>query len=624
MLDPLASPIRIGELTAKNRLGQAPMRTNLGDRWGQVSPRMVDFYERRAQGGVGTIIVEPATVTSVGTGFSPLAGLTAGPDAHMPGLADLAEAIKRHDVIAVLQLIHPGKPVDNLRPPGTVDPDLAEVPRRLADAARKAIRAGFDGVEFDLARGNLFRQLVPPGSDRASNGENPGLDQGLLILREILRGLRSALGPMKLVGVRFYANDFMESSGLGIQDAIEIAIAARVEGIDYLSLTTGVDDADRMIVSSTYFPGSTLAELARRVRAAAHVPLFVAGSIADPNLAAALLEDGAADVILLGRGLLADSDLPGKWLGDDAGSVRPCVRCNEGCIGRVVDEKTISCSVNPVVGREAEWDVRQPAPTASKTVLVVGGGPAGLESARIAAVRGHKVTLCDRGSELGGHMRRIASSGTIAELRKLVDWYEGQFARLGVSVSRNTEVGEAFVSALGPDCVVVAVGADTDAEDIDGSALAILASDLRRVATIEGPDPIVAGGGWLGCEIGLRLAESGQNVTLLESLPHVATGLYPASRTALLMRLAAERVTIYTETTLVRVGPHAAIAVDRAGVERELPGSTVILATGSRPRAALGDELRREGTVCYEVGDCKRPAGLIGAVHSAFHCARHL
>ncbi|MHB0980527.1 MAG: oxidoreductase [Thermoleophilia bacterium] len=638
----LGTPLKIGTRIAKNRIGLSPMCVNLGDSLGHVTQRTIDYYEARARGGAGVVIVENAHVDGKASrGMSAM--LAAHSDGMLPGLNGLAEAITRHGALAILQINHMGRQGDPslidgplVAPSAEADPVVGSVPRALeaddlesikkafCDTAARAVAAGFDGVEVHMAHGYLLSEFLTPSANHRSDEYGGSLENRMRYPLEVLGAVRTRLGTDAIVGVRLNGDDYLGEAGLTVEQAAVVAARVEQSGADYVNVSAAVYASVPWMVPPLYAPPATNIHLAERIRASVGVPVLAAGSVLDKGLAEDILTTGKADVVLLGRGLIADPDLPAKWLHDNTDQVRRCIRCNDGCIQRLLDKVRVTCAINPLAGHEREWALRPVAQANARRVLIAGGGPAGLEAARVAALRGHRVTLCESEPELGGQVRFGCLPSFKADLRGLIPYYRRQLADLDVDIRTGTEVTVALVGELTPDLVIVAVGAEPSIPVVPGVERAVLGRDIHANPGIAGRSVVVVGGGLVGCEVALELAETDRRVTVVEALPEVLPGMNLINRLTLLARLAEHGVRLATGSTLTAVTDRSVLISGADARAEELEAETVVIATGLLPRRRLAGDLAAQGVSHLAVGDCITPRNIMRAIHAGFHAAREL
>ncbi len=641
MFPSLFSPIRIGRVELKNRIIFPPIATNLAHVSGEISERQVFHYARRAQGGAGLIIVENACIEYPDARH----GATQpriDSDEFIPGLAKLARAVHDAGAAISIELTHPGlnaslkfnggrRPVApspvRLRNDGVIPKELtvSEIKRLVelyAQAALRAKRAGFDMVELQGAHGLLINQFLSPLTNRRTDQYGGSRENRLRFVREIVERIRELCGERFPITIRLAADDMVEG---GIDQAEGKALAAGLEelGIDMIQADLGLCPKEKRLEPMPY-PQGWRAYLAKGLKEVVSIPVAAVGVIREPEFAEELLERGDADLVALGRALIADPDWPNKARAGHPERIRRCIGCGECVKARHHEDQPLRCGVNPVVGMDAEFERITPAPK-SKRILVIGGGPAGMEAARVAALRGHAVTLCDEQKRLGGTLNIAAIPPGKEKIRWLIEYYENELPRLGVEVKLRTHVTRATVEDLQPDVVIIATGCTCPRDDIPGA-------DRPNVATahdvlsgtpkaVKSP-VVIIGGGLLGLETALFLAEAGHSVTVLKRYKTIASNLEPIYRDYLLRELKEHNVSIITEVTVERITDQSVRIKDTQGRVREIPAASVVLARNPIPRRSLQEELH--GFATYSIGDCVYPGKIVDAVRSGYIAGRQV
>ena len=429
----LMQAFRIKNIEIRNRIVMAPMLSRLGNPDGVVSQKLIDYYAERAKGGVGLIIVEYCYIDAKESkAFQEQMGVY--DDQLIPGLGDLAEAIQEWGAKAILQLCHAGRggsvKFTGRQPiaPSSMLNYMREMAREMtleeieftitsfADAALRAKTAGFDGVELHGAHGYLLAQFLSPYTNHRT--DIYGRDKGLFAMQTLDR-VRSKVGSDYLIGYRMSAEEFIEG---GVTLAETKTFAKRLEGggIDYIHVSAGMIETGMHFVTPSYLPKGYLLHLAKGIKGEVNVPIIAVGAIHDPDLAEDALHKKKADLIAMGRALIADPELPNKIKSGGLEDIRICLRCNDGCSSQLRMYRTLRCSVNSEVGRERTMKIHQAKKT--KHVCVIGGGPAGMEAARVLAFRGHRVTLIEKERELGGLLRYAGVPKFKSELRGFLEY----------------------------------------------------------------------------------------------------------------------------------------------------------------------------------------------------------
>ena len=647
-LQMLFTPISIGKVRLRNRVVMAPMGTRLSSFGGWPTERSRDYYAARARGGVGLVVMEFAGVTRTGRGSHHTGGLY--DDRMIPNYRMVVEAIHGHGAKAALQLAHSGAAaaaaVTGVQPvaPSSVPLAGGDVPRALTQeelqelvaafgqAAARAVAAGFDAVELHMAHGYLLNQFLTPYMNRRTDGYGGDLAGRARFPLEVLRRVKEVVGEGVAVTCRLSGADFVPG-GLTLEESRQVAAMLAAAGADAIHVAGGIPPATHMSTPPMALPAGALVHLAEAIKKEVHIPVIAVGKIHDPLLAEQILQEGKADLIALGRGLIADPDWAAKAQAGELEAIRPCVACNRPqCHGRLFQQGVeVGCTVNPRVGREAQFpaEVRRTSESAShpKRVLVVGGGPGGMEAALTAAQRGHQVTLWEREDRLGGQMLLAAVPPHKEDLNRLLRFYEYQLKTTGVEVRTGRAATPEAVRQMAPDVVIVATGAEPARPDIPGVEGAVSAWDVLAGQAEVGPRVAVLGGGDVGCETAEYLATRGHRVTILEMLPEVAPELVAWTRQLLLGRLQNLQVDVLVKAKVVAMN-EGEVIYDRVGVQHRLQADTVVLAVGARPRRELADALAgmvgREGMEVYLVGDCAEPRSAAEAIREGFEVAWRL
>ncbi len=631
----LMQPYRLKNITLRNRIVMAPMLSRLCDPNGIVSPKLIDYYAARAKGGVGRVIVEYSYIDTKESKANQ-GQLGVYDDQLIAGLGDLAEAIQQWGAKAVLQICHGGRSTSakymGRQPiaPSAMPSSAGEMAREMtieeiegtmenfAEAARRAKSAGFDGVELHGTHGYLMAQFLSPYTNRRT--DIFGKDRGLFALKTLGR-VRSKVGADYLIGYRLSAFEFIEG-GISFEEAKSFAKRLAEAGIDYLHVSGGIPERGHYSVTPLYVPRGPLVRFAEGIKREVQVPVMAVGAIHDPALAEEVLRGNQADLIAMGRALIADPDLPHKIRRHKPEDIRTCLRCNEGCISRIAHSKTQRCAVNAEAGRERMMEIR-PAPK-PKRVCIIGGGPAGMEAARVLALRNHRVTLIEKEKELGGLLRYAAVFDFKAELRNFLAYLKTQVQKLGIEVLVDTPATLNLLMEMKPDAVVLASGSTMVLPEIPGIHKTFVASSLQLLGGKFplGEKVVVAGGSAMGCEIAVHLAAQGKNVTLVEMLGDLASDLEVRSRTALLEILNERRVGILPNWKLEKVGEGWIQITDRNGNRKEMAADSLVCALGLTPNQELAKPLQEHFQEVHVVGDCLEPRKIYQAVHEGSFAGR--
>jgi 2,4-dienoyl-CoA reductase-like NADH-dependent reductase (Old Yellow Enzyme family)/thioredoxin reductase len=652
MLKHLFSPIRIGSMEVKNRIVLPPMTVGYGVPEGTVSEKHRDYYEARAQGGAGLIITEAAAVHAQRKyGMFPL-GLYE--DAQIQSWRELAEATHRHGAKLAVQLMDPGPEsimmLTGIQPAGpsrVVGRGLfRDVPRELsigeieaivddfAEATRRAKEAGLDAIEIHAAHGYaLVGSFLSPFFNKRTDRYGGSLEGRLRLLLEIIEAIRGRVGKDFPIIVRV-SGDERRTGGRTLQETQFIARILVEAGVDALEVSGGtVPTVFWAVVAPSGTPLAINADFSQAIKQVVNVPVISVGRINSPRVAEFLLETGKADMVSMGRALHADPELPNKAAAGAFDDIVPCLGCNCGCIGSVVQGRLATCIINPAAGKEKEMAI-VPAEHRKK-VLVAGGGPAGLEAARVAALRGHEVTLYEKEEKLGGQVNLASVPPFMQEIGQLIKHLSTRVQKAGVQVELGKAVTPELIEELKPDVVVVATGASPLVpEKIPGinkdkvvTAWEVLAGHeackARRV--------LIVGGGLTGCETADFLALPTDNmaaapteVTLLELQEEIALDSMAEPRHLLLERLREKRVHVIVRARVKEILDDG-VVFERDGQEETLRGfEYVILAMGVKPVDTLSKQIEGKVPEVYVIGDATQPRRALDATAGGAEIGRRI
>jgi 2,4-dienoyl-CoA reductase-like NADH-dependent reductase (Old Yellow Enzyme family)/thioredoxin reductase len=631
----LIQPFHLKNLTLRNRIIMAPMLSRLCHPDGIVSQKLIDYYAERAKGGAGLIIVEYCYIDEKESKANQ-GQLGVYSDQLIAGLGDLAEAIQEWGAKAVLQVCHAGRCTSarymGRQPiaPSAMPSYTGEMAREMtleeieaamdsfAEAARRAKTAGFDGVELHGTHGYLMAQFLSPYTNRRADVY--GKDRGLFAMQTLER-VRARVGSDYLVGYRMSGEEFIDG-GVTLEETKAFARRLEERGIDYLHVSGGIIEVGEHFVIPMYFPKGYLLHLAEEIKQVVKIPVVAVGAIHDPSLAEESLKRKRADLIAMGRGLIADPELPRKVQESRPEDIRTCLRCNEGCISRVRQGKTQRCAVNAEVGRERTLRI-YPAPR-PKQVCVIGGGPAGMEAARVLAERRHKVTLIEKENELGGLLRFASVPDFKEELRGFLQYLKTQVKKTGVEVLMGRRASLDLLRELHPDSVVLAAGSTMPIPVIPGVERPFVAGvlDLLSGKFQPGDRVVVVGGAAMGCEVAAHLASLGRKVTVVEMMNGLALDLENRCRVALLQLLKERRVDTLTNWKMEAIGNRTVLLSDGNRNKKEVTADSVILALGLTPNQELLEPLNRSFPEVQVIGDCLEPRKVYQAIHEGAFVGR--
>lgn len=629
----LFSPGNIGWMELRNRVVMAPMVVQLASESGAVTERTVDYYARRAQGGAGLIIVEASYVAPEGKAFACQLGIDR--DALVPGHFELAEAIHRNGAKVALQIHHGGARANpaltggvlvapsaiaedgiSALPRALTEQEIEQLAERYARAALRAQRAGYDAVEIHGAHGYLIHGFLSPASNQRADAYGGSAQNRLRFAGLVVRRVRAAVGARFPLLFRMSAE-----GGYGIDEAVEIARALDSWRVDAIHVSVGGTAPIALVPPDTSpmaRPEGWLTAYANAIKKQVSVPVIVVGEIRHPGFAAEVLAQGKADYIALARPFLADPDWPAKAQAGRDDEIRHCISCDY-CRLALLYTRPIRCLVNPEVGREREFSAVLPA-SAAKRVIVAGGGPGGLEAARTAALRGHRVVLYERSAELGGQLPLAVLPPQKEKIEWLRQCLVTQARKAGVELRTSTVFRPEALKPGEADAVVMATGARPRLEQFPGARAdqVVTAWDiLQGCPPAKGLAIVVLGGRQMGCETAEFLAERGNRVTLVSRSParDLAIDVVASYRAPLLARLRRLGVTLHTDCDMREIRNAQAIVVQAGGTEAFVDADLLVLARGSVSEPTALALLRNVVPEVYAVGDCVEPRAIAEAIY---------
>jgi len=657
---------KIGTLTMKNRIVMDAINIQLATPVEEagLSQRGIEFYVARAEGGVGLIkttfmrpnrklefsIGEPVVNSErcvswlndlaeavhdygakICVQLSPGLGRIPVPKPNLPhgGLVGPSPLPSFRDPEGEMPRLGPGQyPVVGERHVTTRELTIQEIEELVSDfefSAKIIALADIDAIEIHGHQGYLLDQFMTALWNKRADRYGGDLEGRMRLPLELVTAIRRAAGPDYPILYKYPLTQYLEG-GREIEEGLEIARMLEATGVNGLTINAGCYETYNMAQPPTTAPRGITLELAKMTKEAINIPVITSGKLGYPDLAEEALQDGKADFIGLARPLLADPEWPNKVKQGRLEDIRPCVGCHEGCIGRVRKYQHISCTVNPATGLERELGL---APAEKKkSVLVVGGGPAGMEAARVSALRGHRVTLWEKGKTLGGNLIPAAVPDFKDDYKLLLNYLTAQVRKLTVTVEFEKEATPSAIQEFKPEVLFIATGASHIIPEIEGiedareKRKAITAVEVLLGKGEVGERVVVIGGGLIGCETALYLAEKGKKVTVLEILDTVANDMVWGNALELIKLLDDNAVTILTSSNTRRITEAGVYFTDEDGEEKMLEADTIVIAVGMKCNSEMIRDINDKVCEVYAIGDCAEPRKLLSAMWEGYRKGR--
>lgn len=658
----LFSPIKIGSITIKNRFAMAPMGPlGLADANGGWNQRGIDYYVERAKGGTGLIITgvtffdqvvekqDPSTVPNplykpvnfVKTSREMTERIHAyGSKIFLQlsgGFGRVTIPTNVGDIPPIAPSAIPHRWLDKTCRAITVD-EIHAIVKQFGEAAFHAKRAGFDGVQIHAVHeGYLIDQFAISMFNQRTDEYGGSLENRLRFAKEIVEEIKKTCGEDFPVTLRFSVKSMIkdwrvgalpgekfEEKGRDTEEGLKAAQLLENYGYDALDTDVGTYDAWWWNHPPMYQKKGLYREYCKMVKEVVNIPVFCAGRMDNPDMALEAIENGECDVIDLGRPLLADPDYCNKLRCGKITQIRPCISCHEGCMGRVASYSLLNCAVNPQAARE-RVNAYEPI-LKKKKVLIVGGGVAGCEAARVLAIRGHQPVVYEKGSRLGGNLIPGGAPDFKEDDIALADWYTNELNRLGVHVHLNTELNEEEIKAMDYDTVILATGSKPKVFSLGDDSHTYTAEQVLLKQKDAGKKTVVVGGGLVGCETALWLAQNGIHVTIVEALDKVMAvngPLCAANKEMLEALLPFNGVEIITGAKVTEFA-NGEVKVDTKEGSKTIMSDSVILSVGYKEENTLYNNLQFDIPDLYLLGDAKKVSNIMYAIWDAFEVANHI
>jgi 2,4-dienoyl-CoA reductase-like NADH-dependent reductase (Old Yellow Enzyme family)/thioredoxin reductase len=619
-------PIKIGNMTVKNRIESAPCVPFLAGIDGDASRELIEWEKALAKGGAGIVTIGDSPIiseTAARVGHI----LNLGVDRTIGALNRLAEAIQRYGARASIELTY-FSPNEQYSPNTLTVKEIKSIIDSYARAAFRCLNGGMDMIMIHGAHGHLISQFLSPRRNHRTDAYGGEFSNRVRFVTEVLEGIRDKVGDRLAIEYRISAEELVPG-GLTIDEQLEFVKSIQ-DKIDLIHVSVGhafEPGAGHLMIQPTYVPRGINVHYAERFKKELKIPVTALGSI-DVVMAERIIAENKADMVAMNRALIADHDHINKAKAGREDTIRPCVRCNT-CISRTHRfYLPVRCAVNPLAGRETEFEKLLP-PAAKKKVVVIGGGPAGMEAARTAAGRGHEVALFEKEDRLGGALKMAAAPSFKADMKQYLDWAIRETMRSpNLTVKLSTEATPRRIKAEKPDVVIIAAGAVPIVPRIPGiDGKNVIPAGEADMGRETGNKVVVAGAGLTGSETALHLAQQGKEVTLIDMLALAQIDANaPFTETGMLRdMLAKNKVNIITEVKLEAVTNNGVVIINEIGKRIEIPCDNVVLALGVTPRADVVLKFQDLAPEVKIIGDCADQRGnLLSATSEGFFSAIEL
>lgn len=666
----------VGSLKLKNRITMSAMDLGFSND-GTINDKFIDFYEERAKGGVGMIVIGGCYPEYKGRVWKSIIALDK--DEYIPGLKRFADTMHKYDTKAAAQILHGGRSAASFFtksrsvsaseiphalikeiPHALTADEIKEVIQTYVDASIRLKKAGFDAVEIHGGMGYLINQFLSPASNKRTDRYGGSVENRTNFAKEVVLAIKKEAGESFPIIFRLSGDDFIEG-GLKINESIQIAKILDDAGVDTFNISPGWHESSTPILIMS-IPRSAYIFLAAAIKKNVKVPVIGSVRINDLAIAEEIINNNQADLISLGRPLIVDPGLPDKYKNGQYEDIRKCIACNQGCFDSLLNFRHVRCIYNVQAGMETEYKITMA--DKKKKIVIIGGGPAGMEAARVAALRGHHVSLYEKKDYLGGQLRYAYMPYGREEIENVINYLETQIRKLKVKITLNKEADEKIVEMENPDAIIISVGAVPiipPIPGIDGKNV-FLACDALDGKVNVGQDVVIIGGGTIGCETALDIAKIGamspdvacyllkngvidkdelieyishgaKNVTILEMKRKLGSGFGKSTKWVILKEIKDAGVNNINKVKVLRINDiwqdqpnkdrnpdnvKKEIIYELDGKEKSIRADTVILAAGYKANNTFAEQFNGKFSEVYSIGDCRNVETAMGAIHEGF------
>ena len=659
---------KIGSIEIKNRLAMSAMDLGFTTE-GSINKRFIDFYVERARGGVGLIVVGGCYPEMTGKVWKSIIGLDK--DEYIPGLKKLTDTIHKYDTKIAAQILHGGRSASSFfskthpvspsslshinikqKPHALTIPEIKKVIDGYVAATVRVKKGGFDAVEIHGGMGYLINQFLSRATNKRKDKYGGSLKNRIRFAKEIVVAIKEKVGKRYPVIFRLSGEDFVED-GLKIDESVEIAKELEKAGVDAFNVSPGWHESRTPIMLMS-IPRMSYIFLSEKIKDNVNVPVIGSVRINDLALAEDVIDNNQSDIVSIGRPLIADPELPKKYKKKQFEDIRRCIACNQGCFDSLLGFKSISCLYNVRAGRESELKIKKAKK--KKKVMIIGGGPGGMEAARVAALRGHDVHLFEKTDVLGGQLRYAYIPPGREEIVNVISFLENQIKKLNVNIELSNKVDTVTINKMKPDVVIAATGGVPLIPKITGikEKNVVVAEDVFDNKVKVGKDVVIIGGGTIGCEIALHTAKMGamdpevacfllknkvidgdkaveltskgkRNITILEMKNKIGGRFGISTRWVIMKQIVDAGINSITGIKVKSMSTKSIKKKDKVCVTYEddkkdikIFADTVIIAAGYKSNQDPTRKLNGKIDELYRIGDCVEVRTALEAIHEGF------